>query len=159
MPYNREAAVRYAHEWVYRRNPKYYDFSQIGGDCTNFISQALFAGGIPMDKKPDGWYYRSPDDRAPAWSSVSKLYEYGTRKKSNGMTLTEIPPAEIQIGDVIQLSFRQGEWGHSLLVVRAGDSPDESNVLIAAHSNDNDFRPLGSYVRAIAHRALRVGTA
>lgn len=35
MPYNRSAAIRYAHEWVYRRNPQFLDFTNIGGDCTN----------------------------------------------------------------------------------------------------------------------------
>ncbi|MDR1408821.1 MAG: amidase domain-containing protein [Oscillospiraceae bacterium] len=157
MSYDRRAAVRYAHEWVYRRNPQYYDFSELGGDCTNFVSQALFAGGISMDKTPDGWYYRSPDDRAPAWTSVGKLYEYGTRKKSKGLTLTEIPLEQVQVGDIIQLSFRRGEWGHSLFVVHAGNPPDASNVLIAAHSNDNNFRPLSTYGRAIEYRALQVG--
>ena len=32
LPYNREAAVAYAHTWAYRRNPAYFDFSGIGGD-------------------------------------------------------------------------------------------------------------------------------
>lgn len=26
------------------RSPAYYDFSRIGGDCTNFASQGLYAG-------------------------------------------------------------------------------------------------------------------
>ena len=37
--YDRERAVAYAHQWAYSRNPAYYDFSVLGGDCTNFISQ------------------------------------------------------------------------------------------------------------------------
>lgn len=44
FPYNREAAVKYAVEWAYRRNQEYYDFEQIGGDCTNFVSQCILAG-------------------------------------------------------------------------------------------------------------------
>ena len=45
LPYNRSAAVEYAHQWAFGRNPEFYDFSQIGGDCTNFASQCLYAGG------------------------------------------------------------------------------------------------------------------
>jgi len=156
MSYDRQAALHYAQYWVYRRNPKYYDFSGIGGDCTNFVSQALFAGGIPMDFTRNGWYYRNPDDRAPAWSSVKKLYEYGTRKKSVGMILTEIPLSEVKVGDVIQLSFKPDEWGHCLFVVYAGNNPNTNNVFVAAHSNDNDFRPLSTYIAAIAFRVLQV---
>lgn len=44
LPYNRRAAVAYAHKWAYSRNPAFYDFSEIGGDCTNFASQCLYAG-------------------------------------------------------------------------------------------------------------------
>lgn len=44
MRYNREKAVEYARRWAYDRNPQYYNFDPIGGDCTNFVSQCLFAG-------------------------------------------------------------------------------------------------------------------
>ena len=42
LPYRRQQAVAYAHYWAYRRNPSYYDFEAIGGDCTNFVSQCIF---------------------------------------------------------------------------------------------------------------------
>lgn len=42
--YNRENAIQYTKKWAYSRNPKYYDFDSIGGDCTNFVSQCIFAG-------------------------------------------------------------------------------------------------------------------
>ena len=42
IPYDRKAAVEYADYWAYRRNPKYYAFDDIGGDCTNFVSQCIF---------------------------------------------------------------------------------------------------------------------
>ena len=42
LPYNRRAAVAYAHKWAYSRNPAFYDFSEIGGDCTNFASQCRY---------------------------------------------------------------------------------------------------------------------
>ena len=45
-PYDRDAAVAYARRWALSRNPLYYDFEDIGGDCTNFASQYIFAGGI-----------------------------------------------------------------------------------------------------------------
>lgn len=66
LPYNRSAAVEYAHQWAFGRNPEFYDFSQIGGDCTNFASQCLYAGGGVMNFTPEfGWYYISPEDRLP----------------------------------------------------------------------------------------------
>ena len=44
FPYNRELAVAYAHRWAYGRNPEYFDFQGIGGDCTNFASQCIYGG-------------------------------------------------------------------------------------------------------------------
>ena len=32
IPYDRRAAVAYAHQWAYGRNPDFYDYEEIGGD-------------------------------------------------------------------------------------------------------------------------------
>ena len=57
-PYNRKAAVAYAHHWACSRNPRFYDYENIGGDCTNFASQCLYAGTDIMNFTPVfGWYY------------------------------------------------------------------------------------------------------
>lgn len=57
FPYNRDAVIEYARKWALSRNPSYYDFEKIGGDCINFISQCLFAGGNAMNYTVDtGWY-------------------------------------------------------------------------------------------------------
>ena len=52
MEYNRSAAVAYARKWAYARNPEYYDFSEIGGNCTNFASQCIYAGSGVMNYTP-----------------------------------------------------------------------------------------------------------
>lgn len=60
LPYQRVAAVAYARKWALGRNPVYYDFQNIGGDCTNFASQCIFAGAQVMNWTPVfGWYYGS----------------------------------------------------------------------------------------------------
>lgn len=41
IPYNRIAAVLYARRWGNARNPAYYNFDELGGDCTNFASQSM----------------------------------------------------------------------------------------------------------------------
>ena len=60
QPYNRQAAVAYAHRWAFGRNPAYSNFDGMGGDCTNFASQCLYAGTGIMNFTPTyGWYYLS----------------------------------------------------------------------------------------------------
>ncbi len=56
QPYNRLAAVAYAKRWAMARNPAFYDFSELGGDCTNFVSQCVYAGSLVMNFTPTfGW--------------------------------------------------------------------------------------------------------
>ena len=75
--YNRENAVTYAKRWALSRNPLFTDYTRLGGNCTNFVSQAILAGSCAMDySSPFGWYYASDGDRAPAWTGVEFLYNF-----------------------------------------------------------------------------------
>ena len=147
FPYNRAAAVRYAHTWAYGRNPRFYDYELIGGDCTNFASQCLYAGSRIMDYTPTyGWYYIDANHKAPAWTGVSYLYNYLTREHTAvGPAARNASIAEIEPGDVVQLAFEAAQWAHSPVVVSVGEPRSYENVLIAAHSYDADYRPLATY--------------
>jgi len=153
--YNRAAAVDYAHQWAFGRNPKYGDFSDLGGDCSNFISQCLVAGGAVMNTARDtGWYYRSMNDRAPGWSGVPFLFRFLTSNRGRGPFASVAPPEEAEPGDILQLQFAgKADFSHSLLVTAAGAVPGD--IRIAAHSYDCDNRPLNTY-SYVSARALRI---
>ncbi len=53
--YNRDVVAEYAYKWAFRRNPEYYNFDSIGGDCTNFVSQCIFAGAGVMNYTDTFW--------------------------------------------------------------------------------------------------------
>ena len=75
--YQREHALAYARRWAFARNPLFFNFTGVGGDCTNFVSQAILAGSCVMNFTPDfGWYYISPDDRAPAFTGVEFFWDF-----------------------------------------------------------------------------------
>ena len=146
LPYHREKAVAYAHQWAMTHNPQYYDFTGIGGDCANFASQCIYAGAGVMNFEPIyGWYYLSSERRAPAWSSVRYLHRFLTTNKGAGPFGSEVPLTGIEPGDIIQIATWQAEFHHTLVVMETGTVPDPDNVLIAAHSYNSDFRPLSSY--------------
>ncbi|MDR0862495.1 MAG: amidase domain-containing protein [Oscillospiraceae bacterium] len=136
MLYNRAAAVRYAHIWAHRRNPKYYDYTNLGGDCTNFASQCIFAGLGAMDYGRNGWYYRNANDKSPSWTGVPFLYEYLTRTGK----AAPCNPETLAAGDLVQLSFDGAAYSHSLIVVEVAPA-----ILVATHTYDADYRPLTSY--------------
>ena len=147
VQYNRNKAVAYANKWAYGRNPKYYDFSSLGGDCTNFISQCLYSGsGIMNYTKTFGWYYNSIQDRTPSWSGVEFLYNFLVKNKTRGVFAKEIDIGEIMIGDIIQLGRTNNEYYHSLIVTQTGDNPDYSNILVNTHTFDASKRHLDTYV-------------
>ena len=157
--YDRERAVAYAHQWAYSRNPAYYDFSVLGGDCTNFISQCLRAGGAPMNYTPvTGWFYNSLSSRAPAWSGVEELSRFLTRNQGKGPSASPGGPADMRPGDVVQLSFDGTRYGHSLLVVAVEEreTPEYPNILVATHTFDSDYRPLDSWTD-VDYRYLHIG--
>ena len=145
--YNRTAAVLYAHIWAFGRNPKYYDYEDLGGDCTNFASQCIFAGSGVMNFTPTfGWYYIDANQKAPAWTGVEYLWNFLTRTKpSVGPVGEPCSLEQLRPGDLIQLSFKGEGYQHSPIVVAAGWPASPENILVAAHSFDADNRPLSTY--------------
>ena len=145
--YDRRAVVMYAHQWAYGRNPAFYDYENLGGDCTNFASQCIFAGSGVMNFTPTyGWYYIDSDQKAPAWTGVPYLYNFLTRNgPSVGPVGEPCDLEQLRQGDLIQLSFKGTEFQHSPIVVSVGNPVTPENVLIAAHSYDADNRPLSTY--------------
>jgi hypothetical protein len=147
--YDRGKAVAYAQKWAFSRNPRYYNFDSLGGDCTNFISQCLFAGSGVMNYTPDlGWFYISPSRRSAAWSGVPYLYNFLVSNKGPGPYGEERPLWEAQVGDVTQLSFNGQTFGHSQIIVRI-ENPEPSGIFLATHTYDAYDRPLSSYTYQI----------
>ena len=136
--YNRNAAVEYARKWALDRNPVFYDFENVGGDCTNFASQCIYAGSGIMNYTSDmGWYYRSSYDRAPAWSGVEYLYNFLVNNKSVGPYGHSVPQWEAKPGDIVQFGTFGGKFYHSPVITAV--SP---RILVAAHTYDVLDKPL-----------------
>ncbi len=146
--YDRTRAVAYAHTWAYFRNPEFYNFNEIGGDCTNFASQCIFAGSGVMNYTPTyGWYYIDLNDRAPAWTGVIYLFNFLTTNQGVGPFGREVPMEEVRPGDIVQLQINQATFHHTPVIVAIEGSgpPSLDSIIVAAHSSDCDCRPLSSY--------------
>lgn len=141
--YLRERAVAYARKWALSRNPLFVDYTGQGGNCTNFVSQAMYAGGCTMNFTPVfGWYYLSENERTASWTGVEFLYNFLIKNTGPGPFAHQVPLQEAEVGDVIQL-YRQGEgWYHSLLLV---GYVEDGTPLVAAQSDDALDRRLDTY--------------
>lgn len=158
IPYDREKAVAYAHQWAYLRNPNYYDFSEIGGDCTNFASQCIYTGCGVMNFTPTyGWYYTNLNDRAPAWTSVMYLYRFLTTNTGPGPYGTNVAITDVLPGDIAQIRFiGKEEFGHTPVITAIRPPINIDNVWIAAHSMDCDCRPLSTYKNVAELRFVHI---
>ena len=102
-----------------------------------------------MDPTPTvGWYYRSVDDRAPAWSGVEQLYDFLTgsgdfidMEAQGPFGFAVDSRDQIEIGDIVQLANSSGDFYHTLIISEITDS----DILVCAQSDNALDRPLSSY--------------
>lgn len=79
-------------------------------------------------------------------TGVPYFYNFLTRKQENrGPVGVSASIEELLPGDFVQLRFSGDEFGHTPVVVEVGFPATLENVLVAAHSQDSDFRPLNTY--------------
>lgn len=141
IPYDRDAAVTYARRWALDRNPNFYDFGPVGGDCTNFVSQCVYAGADIMNFTPImGWYYRSSYDRTASWTGVMHLYDFLVKNRSVGPFGHPVSQWEVEPGDIVQLGTQDGHFYHSPIITSLYPT-----ILVSAHDDDALDRPLNSY--------------
>lgn len=138
--YDRSTAINYAKKWALSRNPRYYNFDAVGGDCTSFVSQCLYAGSNQMNYNlENGWYYKNGYDKSPSWSGVEFLYKFLTTNNNYGPRGKEVSQNEIQPGDIAQLSFSGNKFEHSLFIL------DSTSLAVAAHTYDVLGKKISEY--------------
>ncbi len=158
--YRRDAAVAYADKYCgaawgcgndRRYHPRYRDYTGIGGDCTNFVSQVLGdpeGGNLPQDYV---WYYRFGTGGSPAWVQARSLVRYlldsGRARLLARGTYERVARPEpnqpqgavgrLRLGDVIGYE-EKGNIVH-LAVVTGRDS--HGYVLVNSHTADRYHVP------------------
>lgn len=158
--YDRDKAVAYSYKWIdgekVIRNPAYSDYAVYGGNCQNYVSQALFASGIPMDWSGDQqwkWFddegdlSESPTGRSGSWSGTEYFYEYCNKNTGKGLVAeTDGNIFSAQPGDVIQ--YVVDGWAHHSVIVTKVIYDDDGNVvdlLINSNTTDRVDYPMSAY--------------
>jgi len=135
--YDRLRAVQYAERWWNDYNPRFEKFAV---DCTNFISQCLYAGGAPMRGYPDrskGWWMQNKN-WSYSWSTSHSLRQYLLSSKVGLRGKRVAHPAELKLGDVIFYDFQgNGRFDHSTIVT-AKDA--DGMPLVNAHTTNSRMR-------------------
>lgn len=144
--YHRQKVLEYAKQWAFLRNPKYYNFDAVGGDCTSFASQCMYAGSNTMNyAKDSGWYYINGNNKSPSWSGVEYFYNFLTRNKGVGPYGKIAKKEEIELGDMAQLSFDGQKFEHTLVIVKIENRFSLSGIQIASHTFDSYNKKVTEY--------------
>ncbi|MFJ3921864.1 amidase domain-containing protein [Streptomyces sp. NPDC090022] len=116
--YDYNAMAKYAEKYWSKYNPAYRKFNGAGGDCTNFISQALKAGG--WKHQPGSatdyrnWWYDSSKGQSQSWVGVNE-WAWFTLSNQKATNLANV--YQMDIGDVLQVDFnKDGSKDHSMMV-------------------------------------------
>lgn len=163
--YDRIKAVEYANRFWEQPNPQFQYFEH--DDCTNFISQCLWAGGMPMtsgQSRTTGWWYRSQQNRIESWSyswTVAHSLHWYLRSPLSFISVQMLNRAELlRPGDVIQYDWNgDGKINHSAIVTAVTIA---GQPLVNAHTRSafrRDWRYLDSpaWTPAIRYYFFRIG--
>ncbi|MFC7440214.1 amidase domain-containing protein [Laceyella putida] len=145
--YNPIAARDYAYKWWNKRNNKEYGYySRVSGgcencwpDCTNFVSQAIKAGGIQERRTGTYWYY---SDQKPsyAWGVANSFYKHF---KDRAQQVKDWK--DLSVGDVVSIDFdHDGDIEHSAIITRIG----RHDVYVTQHSSDKKDSPISPWLLA-----------
>lgn len=161
--YNRTNAINYAQTYYNyaHKNTAYfsmYSNDGYGGDCTNFVSQVIYAGAPKMNNtgnKSTGWWYNNKgtsstadDTWSNSWSVVSNMYSFLTANTSSGPYGVSTTVCSMLPGDVVQLN-NGSSWFHEVALHQklnvTHNCSDLVNYTIIGHDTDRYNYPLTNY--------------
>jgi cell wall-associated NlpC family hydrolase len=169
----RRRAIEYADHWAgsaddpHRANPEYENFGDGGGDCTNFASQVMRAGGLKdvgngIDDwhrgDADDWYYNNGihfpwNDRSNTWSVAQANRDFivnsgrgnvvGTAPMPTRAALDPLAPSKAGLvpGDLIYYhDTATGTINHTAVYVGQEMKNGRLVDVVDQHANgDNNF--------------------
>ena len=162
--YRREAAAAYADRWWQEGNPEFETFEV---DCTNYISQCLFAGGAPIHytgRRETGWWYKGYEEGREWWSfswAVSdSLQRYLGAERKAGLRAEEVyRPEQLMLGDVIFYDWDgNGRYQHSTIVTAfdAGGMPLVNAHTVSSRHRYWDYKDSYAWTERTSYRFFHI---
>jgi len=159
--YDREAALKYSYKWAgkteaVRNLTEYGMYDLYGGNCNNFTSQCLFAGGIPMDLQGVQWKWYSEGvnefggkyGRSPSWAECDYFYNYCITNEGYGLvTDTDCNLYSGKPGDLIQYLVDETDAVHTVIITKVIYDEDGNVIdyLINSNTIDKVDCPMSAY--------------
>lgn len=165
--YNRSKAKAYIDNYWENYNPAYPTFHGGGGDCANFVSQVIYAGGMPWvdDGNPNhytwfnNWYCKpgasnkDGDKRISlSWKLAASFKRHLEKRAAKTLVISykdaihnmKDLSRQVFVGDPVQFCYADGTPYHTLIVT--GYAWDKaaglSDIVLASHTIDSNRRSL-----------------
>ena len=143
--FSRFAMRSYQNNWALSRNPAWQDYSPPygGGDCQNYVSQIIKAGGAPFDDSGSHkWYWYSDSQRTASWTGVNSMQNYIRYNSGLGPNGIFGPSASsLLTGDMVHIDWdNDGSYNHAVAIYNPGSSPT-----ISGHTEDCINKKLSDY--------------
>ncbi len=156
-PYDRTAAEVYMRRYCDKRNLDWYAYDDVGGNCMNYGSQVLLAGGIPMDEEGDEqWYWHDENEVDVSFINVGRFQNYARDNEGFGLVADiEAGYYTGEVGDILILGI--DDPSHTTVI--SGVIKDEAGktidyLLCSNTTNYRDF-PAGAYYYT-NHRLIKI---
>lgn len=143
IQYVGQDAVQYARQWALSRNRVYNDFTKGGGDCMNFVSQCLHAGGMPFKNNGFVWYGLRGRSSF-SWRGVDSFLKLLKNYQKFGSPRLEFScertPENLKAGDLV-FTVAEGvpgdiERNPSHVVILSCDYADKGQLMVCGHTVD-----------------------
>ena len=132
--FSRFAMKSYQNNWALSRNPIWADYTGLGGDCQNYASQVIKAGGAPFDESGSyKWYWYSDANRSPSWTGVISMQNYIRYNSGLGPNGKFVSSASTLLtGDMVHIDLNSnGTYDHAVVIYNPGSSPT-----VSGHTED-----------------------
>ena len=136
--YDRQAAADYAFNNAKNNVPWSWFFSSHGGDCTNFASHSLQAGGWRETGKyyywrDSSWYCdwcNNPVGYSRTWGAAHNFYYFLTCS-GRAYPVAISKKMSLEKGDIVQIDYgRNNNWDHTMVVT----GKTNNDLLMSYHS-------------------------
>ena len=157
--YDRDKAVSYVKQYVTTRNSDWFKYDDVGGNCQNYASQMLIAGGIPMDYNGDisvQWKHYSSSvvetaeakGRSYSWTGVPYFYRYAKNNTGFGLVAqVDVNYYAGEKGDIAQVGYN-GDYTHTAVIVDTikDENGNILDLLLNSNTVNMENYPLQGYV-------------
>lgn len=154
-------AVSYAKEYYDTYNTAYPDWTSYGGDCANFISQCLYAGGKSMKGTPgsstaaqnwSNWFSTgsscNTSNVSSTWRGANAFRNYWQSNANGYSTFSSVDSSSFiygYTGDAVSLLNNNSAY-HTLIIV--GYDFANKDFIVSAHTGNTITAKLSDYSSA-----------